>query len=87
MTEIPVGVRTPMRLHAGEEFTASGLLTHVAGDPVASPTPNDQPLWASIRMRRIGWLDQKGRVWMTIPSTATFDGGSLTPLLIQEELD
>lgn len=34
------------------------------------------------RLRRIGWLDQKGRVWTEIPATADFDGGSLTPLLI-----
>ena len=33
-------------------------------------------------MRRIGWLDQKGRVWVKMPSSLTFDGGSLTPLLI-----
>lgn len=34
------------------------------------------------RLRRIGWLDQKGRVWLTMPSGIEFDGGSLTPLLI-----
>lgn len=34
------------------------------------------------RLRRIGWLDQKGRVWLEVPSSAQFDGGSLTPLLI-----
>lgn len=33
-------------------------------------------------LRRIGWLDQKGRVWLATPPTAEFDGGSLTPLLI-----
>src|ERR1700683_239883 len=34
------------------------------------------------RLRRIGWLDQKGRVWLRVPPGAGFDGGSLTPLLI-----
>ena len=34
------------------------------------------------RLRRIGWLDQKGRVYLKMPPSATFDGGSLTPLLI-----
>lgn len=34
------------------------------------------------RLRRIGWLDQKGRVWLEIPPGDRFDGGSLTPLLI-----
>jgi hypothetical protein len=33
-------------------------------------------------LRRVGWLDQKGRVWTKIPPTHGFDGGSLTPLLI-----
>lgn len=33
-------------------------------------------------LRRIGWLDQKGRVWTHVPSGRDFDGGSLTPLLI-----
>jgi hypothetical protein len=34
------------------------------------------------RLRRIGWLDQKGRVYTAMPPQAGFDGGSLTPLLI-----
>ena len=33
-------------------------------------------------LRRIGWIDQKGRVWTKIPPISDFDGGSLTPLLI-----
>lgn len=33
-------------------------------------------------LRRIGWIDQKGRVYSEIPPQAGFDGGSLTPLLI-----
>jgi hypothetical protein len=33
-------------------------------------------------LRRVGWLDQKGRVWTKIPPSTQFDGGSLTPLLI-----
>lgn len=38
-------------------------------------------------MSLVGWLDQKGRVWVKEPSAATFDGGSLTPLLIPIETD
>jgi hypothetical protein len=34
------------------------------------------------RLRRIGWVDQKGRVYTSVPPQAGFDGGSLTPLLI-----
>lgn len=33
-------------------------------------------------LRRIGWLDQKGRVWLAVPPSVTFGAGSLTPLLI-----
>jgi hypothetical protein len=33
-------------------------------------------------LRRIGWLDQKGRVWLKVPPSSEFDGGSLAPLLI-----
>jgi hypothetical protein len=38
-------------------------------------------------LRRVGWLDQKGRVWTEIPPGVTFDGGSLTPLLIDVRED
>lgn len=33
-------------------------------------------------LRRVGWLDQKGRVWTEVPAGPDFDGGSLTPLLV-----
>jgi hypothetical protein len=38
-------------------------------------------------LRRIGWIDQKGRVWTSTPSMLRFDGGSLTPLLIDVRED
>jgi hypothetical protein len=38
-------------------------------------------------LRRIGWLDQKGRIWLACPPPADFDGGSLTPLLIDARDD
>jgi len=37
------------------------------------------------RLRRIGWLDQRGQVWLKVPDGATADRyrcGSFTPLLI-----
>lgn len=35
------------------------------------------------RLTRIGWLDQRGRVWTKIPATADApDAGSFTPLLV-----
>jgi hypothetical protein len=38
-------------------------------------------------LRRVGWLDQKGRVWTEIPPMVEFDGGSLSPLLIDARED
>lgn len=38
-------------------------------------------------LRRVGWLDQKGRVWTAGLPVAEFDGGSLTPLLIDARED
>lgn len=38
-------------------------------------------------LRRVGWLDQKGRVWLATPPAAMFGGGSLTPLLIDARED
>jgi len=38
-------------------------------------------------LRRIGWLDQKGRVWLETPAGIDFDGGSLTPLLVDARED
>jgi hypothetical protein len=50
---------------------------------VAEEWPISSAPW--LRVRRVGWLDQKGRVWTEIPPISEFDGGSLTPLLIQLE--
>lgn len=73
---------TGMRLHAGEDWPvpanyyperqvdeAFQFDTDARGVPVAT-------------LRRVGWLDQKGRVWLEVPPSGDFDGGSLTPLLI-----
>jgi hypothetical protein len=50
---------------------------------VAEEWPISSAPW--LRVRRVGWLNQKGRVWTEIPPISEFDGGSLTPLLIQLE--
>lgn len=73
---------TGMRLHEAEDFTASGRLV---GEPAQESGRAEGVMKAEIRMRRVGWLDQKGRVWLSVPPSAAFDGGSLTPLLIQVE--
>ncbi len=52
-------------------LTYSRTVTHRSGQRVPAAT-----------LRRIGWLDQLGRVWLKVPPSAEFDGGSLTPLLI-----
>jgi hypothetical protein len=79
---------TPMRLHEGEDWD-------VLPDLIADPPDGDLVTYRTTRhvhragmdvpvarLRRVGWLDQKGRVWLTTPPMAQFDGGSLTPLLI-----
>lgn len=72
---------TGLSLSASVDFTALGR--------VAGPFTEDEAckLVAPIRMRQVGWLDQRGRVWLETPPAAGFDGGSLTPLLIQLSYD
>ncbi len=45
--------------------------------PLSNPDPTTMPL-----LRRIGWIDQKGRVYIELPPQGSFDGGSLHALLI-----
>lgn len=63
------GAQTDMKLHEGEDWKV--FADHAGDEPNFFAT-----------LRRVGWLDQKGRVWTKIPPSADFDGGSLTPLLI-----
>jgi hypothetical protein len=76
-------VQTEMRLHKGVEWVVSG---HVNGD--AGTCDHDVPR-AQIILRRIGWLDQKGNVWISSQDwqNAGAPNGSITPLLIAEECD
>jgi hypothetical protein len=79
---------TGMRLHDGEPWDVrpdlkpddadTGLFTYVH---CAEHFPSRMKVPVA-RLRRIGWLDQKGRVWLSMPNGTEFDGGSLTPLLI-----
>lgn len=65
------------------EFIARGRL-------VGTSRPADRPAGtvnATIRMRQVGWLDQRGRFWDSVPPAARFDGGSLMPLLIQIDME
>jgi hypothetical protein len=76
------GWPTALRLSDGEDWPVTG---HTVRTPVRQ-CPHDVEL-AVIKLRRIGWLDQKGRVWTIQPDTHEFDGGSLTPLLISPGCD
>jgi len=84
---------TGLRLHEGENWA-------VAAD--VKPSEVDENLLiisrtVSVRgvnvpaasLRRIGWLDQRGRVYTgaDMVKFSEFDGGSLTPLLIDPRED
>lgn len=70
------GWQTGLELHQAEPFDASGQLRGEVREDAERKI-------AVIGMRRVGWLDQRGRVWLSCPPAREFDGGSLTPLLIQ----
>ena len=75
------GIQTGMRLNQGEDWDASG---HVG---TLLPPCDHKAARVTVKMRRVGWLDQRGRVWTSIPPSASFDGGSLDPLLIAVPCD
>lgn len=91
VTPPPRSWPTGMRLHDGEAWPvpadtmldpddpdqlAYRTTAHVRGFPVVAAT-----------LRRVGWIDQLGRVWLKVPPCDGFDGGSLTPLLIDARED
>lgn len=88
------GAQTDARLHEGEEWKVP---VDPHGQPFSywiEEQSEDGAVVSAMKkawdaaphhfatLRRIGWIDQKGRVWTKIPPSADFDGGSLTPLLI-----
>lgn len=94
----PGATSTPMRLHSGEDWTVRPDLRPGNEDAGENPglkyyaTPETDPRTGQLvplaTLRRVGWLDQKGRVWLAMPNpSAAFDGGSLTPLLIDARED
>lgn len=89
--------QTPIRLHSGEAWPVRPDMRPGNSDGDEDPdlkfftkfqqdahTRQQVPL---ATLRRVGWLDQKGRVWGAVPPMVTFDGGSLTPLLIDTRED
>jgi hypothetical protein len=68
---------TPLRLNVGEDWEV-----RVDTRGGTEPSRFDARGVPLARLRRIGWIDQKGRMYLEVPSGARFDGGSLSPLLI-----
>lgn len=75
--------QTDLTLYEGEDWPTTGHITKRQ----PRECPDHEVLQATIGLRRIGWIDQKGRVYKETPSQAGFDGGSLTPLLINPGCD
>lgn len=78
---------TGLRLHQGEPWRVAADIMHPGGH-VTGPcrvwrtNAAGQPV---ATLRRIGWLDQRGRTWQAIPASAKaaeLGCGSFTPLLI-----
>jgi hypothetical protein len=82
--------QTGMALHAGEPWVVPADTTYDDDLEVYACTRTVRRGTSNIpaaTLRRVGWLDQKGRVWLATPPAAQFDGGSLTPLLIDARED
>ncbi len=87
------GTDTGLRLHQGEPWP---VIPDLKPDP-DNWTDDERMVYTHTAehrsgikvpvatLRRIGWLDQRGRVWLKIPSTAkaaNLGCGSFTPLLV-----
>lgn len=84
------GESWPVRSDSPRRTFDEWLNEQVGGVPVqdvARNAYNFSAQYHNATLRRVGWLDQKGRVWTEVPSTLDFDGGSLTPLLIDTRED
>lgn len=75
---------TGMRLHEGDDWP---VVASYHDDEDGFRYRIDGAGKVIAMLRRVGWLDQKGRVWLKVPPGAGFDGGSLTPLLIDARDD
>jgi hypothetical protein len=93
----------PDGVYLGEQFLTCGTDTGLrAGQGEDLPVPGDvnRSAWAGhynmphhdskATLRRVGWLDQRGRVWLALPPAdlAAREGcGSFAPLLIDARED
>jgi hypothetical protein len=74
---------TGLKLYETQKWPVDG---HVIGK--ARPCDHDVEK-ARIEVRKIGWLDQKGNVWLSDKDWMDHGGpnGSITPLLIADTCD
>jgi hypothetical protein len=78
-----MGVYTNLAASRGEDWKVTADMAHPDSDHVCvAPLTRDNKGRPQATLRRVGWLDQKGRVWTETPATYDFDGGSLIPLLV-----
>jgi hypothetical protein len=78
--------QTNLHLYEGEPWEATAhSCAPLTG--ISDICPDHLVSQSTIIMRRIGWIDQKGRIWKEAPHPDSFDGGSLTPLLINPGCD
>lgn len=78
--------QTNLHLYEGEDWET----TAHAAIPVTSSIKvcqDHEAFECTITLRRIGWIDQRGRIWREAPHPDGFDGGGLTPLLINPGCD
>lgn len=81
------GYPTQMRCSQGEpwQVIADVRLDEFDSNPGYPTLMEHRPSGVRVpaaTLTRIGWLDQKGRVWAEIPSGHDYNGGSYTPLLV-----
>jgi hypothetical protein len=74
--------QTDLTLYEGQSWDTAAHVSRTDTRQCEHDVPR-----ATVQLRRIGWIDQKGRVYKEVPPTAEFDGGSLTPLLINPGCD
>lgn len=78
--------QTNLHLYEGEPWETTAHAVPPVNSSIKICDSHGTFQW-TITLRRIGWIDQKGRIWKEAPHPDGFDGGSLTPLLINPGCD
>lgn len=86
MTQDMNGAQTELKLYETRDLDIWG---HASKTQASRPCRNGHSVTThTVIASQIGWIDQKGRVYpndFTLPKP--FDGGSITPLLVQKDCD